>query len=292
MKKLFGTGVALVTPFDNNLNVDYKALEKLIDHCIKGKVEFLVSMGTTGETPTLDKDEKKEILAFTKAYVNKRVPLVAGFGGNDTKSIAKELEEFDYKGYDYILSASPYYNKPSQEGIYQHYKYIAEASPLPIILYNVPGRTSSNITSETTLRIAQNAENIIGIKEASGNIDQMMRIIKGKPKNFVVLSGDDNLVPAQIAIGAEGVISVIGNALPLKFSEMVRTCLKGDFAAARKEHLKMIDFIDLLFEEGNPVGVKSVLHLMGICSDAVRLPIVKGTSGLRDKLKQELIQLG
>lgn len=291
MKSIRGTGVALVTPFDNKGQVDFEALEKLIEHCIKGGVEFLVSMGTTGETPTLSKEEKKEILDFTKKTVNKRVMLVAGFGGNDTTSIAEELKSFDHKGYSYILSASPYYNKPSQEGIYQHYKFLAAASPLPIILYNVPGRTSSNISAETTLRLAKEIDNIVGIKEASGNIDQMMKIIKNKPKNFSVLSGDDNLVPSQIAIGADGVISVIANALPKKFSDMVRLCLKNDFEKAAAEHLAMIDFIDLLFLEGNPVGVKTVLNLMGICKDNLRLPLVKGSVDLREKLKKEMILL-
>lgn len=291
MKSIRGTGVALVTPFDNKGQVDFEALEKLIEHCIKGGVEFLVSMGTTGETPTLSKEEKKEILDFTKKTVNKRVMLVAGFGGNDTTSIAEELKNFDHKGYSYILSASPYYNKPSQEGIYQHYKFLAAASPLPIILYNVPGRTSSNITAETTLRLAKEIDNIVGIKEASGNIDQMMKIIKNKPKNFSVLSGDDNLVPSQIAIGADGVVSVIANALPKKFSDMVRLCLKNDFEKAAIEHLAMIDFIDLLFLEGNPVGVKTVLNLMGICKDNLRLPLVKGSVDLREKLKKEMILL-
>lgn len=291
MKSIRGTGVALVTPFDNKGQIDFEALAKLIEHCIKGGVEFLVSMGTTGETPTLTKEEKKEILDFTKKTVNKRVMLVAGFGGNDTVSIAEELNNFDHKGYSYILSASPYYNKPSQEGIYQHYKYLAAASPLPIILYNVPGRTSSNISAETTLRLAKEVDNIVGIKEASGNIDQMMKIIKNKPKNFSVLSGDDNLVPSQIAIGADGVISVIANALPKKYSDMVRLCLKNDFEKAAPEHLAMIDFIDLLFLEGNPVGVKTVLNLMGICKDNLRLPLVKGSVDLREKLKKEMILL-
>ncbi len=291
MKIIKGTGVALVTPFDNKGQVDYEALTKLIEQCIKGGVEFLVSMGTTGETPTISKDEKKEILDFTKKITNKRVPLVAGFGGNDTLSIVEELKNFDSKGYSFILSASPYYNKPSQEGIYQHYKTIAAVSPLPIILYNVPGRTSSNISAETTIRLAKEIDNIVGIKEASGSIDQMMQILKNKPKNFAVYSGDDNLVPSQIAIGADGVISVIANVLPKKFSDMVRSCLKNDYESAAAEHLSMIDFIDLLFIEGNPVGVKTVLNLMGVCKDNLRLPLVKGTNDLREKLKQEMILL-
>ena len=291
MKIIKGTGVALVTPFDNKGQVDYEALTKLIEQCIKGGVEFLVSMGTTGETPTISKDEKKEILDFTKKITNKRVPLVAGFGGNDTLSIVEELKNFDSKGYNFILSASPYYNKPSQEGIYQHYKTIAAVSPLPIILYNVPGRTSSNISAETTIRLAKEIDNIVGIKEASGSIDQMMQILKNKPKNFAVYSGDDNLVPSQIAIGADGVISVIANVLPKKFSDMVRSCLKNDYESAATEHLSMIDFINLLFLEGNPVGVKTVLNLMGVCKDNLRLPLVKGTNDLREKLKQEMILL-
>jgi 4-hydroxy-tetrahydrodipicolinate synthase len=291
MKSLRGTGAALVTPFDEKGKIDFIALEKLINHCIEGGLEYLVSMGTTGETPTLSKDEKKEILKFTKEKVAGRVTLIAGFGGNDTLAVAEELKGFDAVGYDYILSASPYYNKPSQEGIFQHYKYLASVSPLPIILYNVPGRTGSNMTAATTLRIANEVANIAAIKEASGNIDQMMQILKNRPANFAVLSGDDNLVPAQIAMGCDGVISVIANALPRKLSDMVRAALSNDFKTAAPEHLEMIDFIDLLFAEGNPVGVKSALKSLNICEDFCRLPVVPATALLREKLRAELIKM-
>jgi 4-hydroxy-tetrahydrodipicolinate synthase len=290
MKSLKGTGAALVTPFDKNGNVDYTSLEKLINHCIEGGLEYLVSMGTTGETPTLSKEEKKQILKFTKEKVAGRVTLIAGFGGNDTMAVAEEMKTFNSEGYDYILSASPYYNKPSQEGIFQHYKHLASVSPLPIILYNVPGRTGSNMTAATTLRLAS-ISNIAAIKEASGNLEQMMQIIKNRPANFVVLSGDDNLVPAQIAMGCDGVISVIANALPRQFSDMVRAAIANDFNTAASVHLSMIDFIDLLFVEGNPVGVKSALQILGIGSDQCRLPVVPASEGLRDKLKAELMTL-
>jgi 4-hydroxy-tetrahydrodipicolinate synthase len=290
MKSLKGTGAALVTPFDEKGQIDFASLEKLINHCIEGRLEYLVSMGTTGETPTLSKEERKQILKFTKEKVDGRVTLIAGFGGNDTLAVSEEMKTFDSEGYDYILSASPYYNKPSQEGIFQHYKHLSSVSPLPIILYNVPGRTGSNMTAATTLRLAT-ISNIIAIKEASGNMDQMMQIIKNRPNGFVVLSGDDNLVPAQIAMGCDGVISVIANALPRQFSDMVRAAIANDFQIAAPAHLSMIDFIDLLFVEGNPVGVKSALQLLGIGSDYCRLPVVAATEGLRDKLKAELTKM-
>lgn len=292
MKEKFkGTGVALVTPFKNDTTVDFDALEKVIEHTIKGGVEYLVSLGTTGETPTLTEEEKKEILAFTKEKVKGRVKLVAGFGGNDTKKLAKELETYDLKGYDAILSASPYYNKPSQEGIYQHYKYITKASPLPIILYNVPGRTSSNISAETTLRLAHEEEKIFAIKEASGNLEQCMKIVKNRPTDFLVISGDDLLTLSMLAFGMDGVISVIANAFPKQFSEMVRLGLKGKFKEAAAIHLSLLDFNEPLYAEGNPTGIKAVMQHMNLCADNVRLPLVKASSELKDKFKKQLIQL-
>ncbi len=283
-----GTGIALVTPFNEDGSIDFDGLRKVIEHDIKGGVEYLVSLGTTGETATLNKDEKLQVLRFTAEVVNKRVPLVAGFGGNDTRELVEAIKGFDFVGYDALLSASPYYNKPTQEGIYQHYKAVAEASPVPVILYNVPGRTSSNVTAETTLRLGRDFKNIIAVKEASGNFDQVMQIIKNKPDGFLVISGDDLITLPLIACGADGVISVVGNAMPAYFSEMVRLALKGDFIAARKLHYKLTDLTNLLFVEGNPGGVKTVLQLKGICTNQVRLPLWRISNELIKKLEAEL----
>lgn len=288
---IIGTGVALVTPFDRSEKVDYPALKKLVNHCIKGGVNSLVVLGTTGETPTLTKEEKAEVLKFVNETAEGRATLIAGFGGNNTQQIIDEINEADLTGYSYILSASPYYNKPSQEGIYQHYKAIAKSSPLPIILYNVPGRTASNILPETTLKLAREIDKIVAIKEASGNIDQCIKIIKSKPKDFIVLSGDDNLVVSQMAIGVEGCISVIANLVPKEFSTMINHCLKGEFKDAAEIQLKFSEMIDLIFEEGNPVGIKCALSLSNITSDVVRLPLVNATDSLREKIKKQLIQI-
>lgn len=290
-KELIGTGVALITPFDKQNKVDFPALKKIVNHCIKGGLNTLVVLGTTGETPTLTKEEKSEILAFVAEEAKGKITLIAGFGGNSTQSIIDEIAANSLEGYSYILSASPYYNKPTQEGIFQHYKTIAKSSPLPIILYNVPGRTASNILPETTLKLAREVSNIVAIKEASGNIDQCIKLIKNKPKEFIVLSGDDNLVVPQMSIGVQGVISVIANLIPKEFSTMVNHCLEGDFVKAREIQLKFSDLIDLIFEEGNPVGIKSALSLSNFSTDMVRLPLVNATEGLREKIKKQLIQV-
>ncbi len=283
-----GTGVALVTPFNEDGSIDFDGLKNVIEHDIKGGVEYLVSLGTTGESATLSSEEKLAVLRFTTKAVNKRVPLVAGFGGNNTHELVESIKSFDFEGYDALLSASPYYNKPTQEGIYQHYKAVAAASPVPVILYNVPGRTSSNITAETTLRLARDFKNIIAVKEASGNFDQVMQIIKYRPEGFLVISGDDLITLPLIACGADGVISVIGNAIPADFSEMVRLALKNDFVAARKLHYKLTDLTNLLFVEGNPGGVKAVLKQLGIGTDQVRLPLWRISNELTTKLEAEL----
>lgn len=290
-KEIIGTGVALVTPFDKQNKIDYPALKKIVNHCIKGGVNSLVVLGTTAETPTLTKEEKAEILTFVATEAQGRVTLIAGFGGNNTQAVIEEIQSYNLDGYSYILSASPYYNKPTQEGIYQHYKAIAKVSPLPIILYNVPGRTASNILPDTSLKLAREISNIVGIKEASGNIDQCVRLVKNKPKDFIVLSGDDNLVVPQMSIGMQGVISVIANLIPNEFSTMVNHCLKGDFASARDIQLKFSELIDLVFEEGNPVGIKSALSLSNLSTDLVRLPLVNATDALREKIKKQLIQI-
>ncbi|UKJ06839.1 4-hydroxy-tetrahydrodipicolinate synthase [Solitalea lacus] len=281
--QLKGTGVALVTPFNPDGSVDYSGLKNLIEHLIAGGVEYLVPMGTTGETATLSKEEKQKIFDFVLETNNKRVPLVAGIGGNNTVAIAEQVKNFNSEGFSAILSVSPYYNKPIQEGIYQHYKIVAENAPLPIILYNVPGRTGSNMTAETTLRLAE-LPNIIGIKEASGNFEQFMEIIKYKPKDFLFISGDDGLALPMISLGADGVISVVGNAFPKDFSAMIRKCLEGKFDEARLLHYKLTDIINMLFAEGSPAGVKTFLKELGICGQTVRLPLVNVSSTLETKI--------
>lgn len=283
--KFRGTGVAIITPFKNDGSVDYKQLEKVVQHIIKGKCEYIVVLGTTGESVTLSKEEKKAVVKCVVNAAQKKVPVVLGHGGNNTQELLEGLNTLDFKGIDALLSVSPYYNKPTQEGIYQHYAAIAKNSPLPIILYNVPGRTSSNITAETTLRLAHDFKNIIAVKEASGNIEQMMKIINGKPKDFLVISGDDALTLPLSACGGDGVISVVANAFPKDYSEMTRLSLKGDFAKAQKLHYKLLDIIGLLFVDGNPAGVKCAMNQLGICNDKVRLPLVGVTKPTADKLK-------
>lgn len=283
-QQLRGTGVALVTPFNSKGEINYKALEKLINFCIEGGVEYLVSLGTTGESVTLTKEEKTDLLNFTIEKNAGRVAMVAGFGGNNTQAVISDIEKFHFNGVDAILSVSPYYNKPTQEGIYQHYKAIAEAAPRPVILYNVPGRTSSNLTAATTLRLANDIENILGIKEASGDFNQCMQILKNRPKDFLVVSGDDNITLGLIAYGMDGVISVVGQAFPRIFTEMVRQALQGNFEKARLLHYQINDITDMLFAEGNPAGVKYALELQGICESHLRLPLV----GISDALGQKM----
>ncbi len=283
-----GLGVALVTPFRTNGQIDYAGLEKLIDHQIMGGVDYVVSMGTTGESVTLTNAEKQELLAQTIGFVRNRVPVVLGVGGNNTAEVVETIGTFEMDGVDALLSVSPYYNKPTQEGIYQHYKAIAQVSLRPIILYNVPGRTGSNMAAETTIRLAKDFKNIIAIKEASANLDQMGRILKYKPKGFMLISGDDALTLPIIAMGGEGVISVVGNALPQEFSTLVRSALKGDLVTARCEHLRLIEVIDLLFAEGNPGGIKHVLKVLGICGDTMRLPLVNISEATGDRLYKAL----
>ena len=283
--QLRGTGVALVTPFKHNMEIDFVALGRLIDFVISNKVEYLVTLGTTGETPTLDHGEKLEIIHYTVEKVNGRVPLVVGVGGNNTKEVMENLQSYPLEKAAAVLSASPYYNKPSQEGIFQHYLNLAAASPKPVILYNVPGRTGSNINAETTLRLAHEVENIAGIKEASGNMIQCMHILKNKPTGFLVVSGDDHLTLPLIACGMDGVISVAANCFPNDFAEMVRHCLNQDFASARPLHYKCLEGNDLLFAENNPAGVKAFLNEMGIIENVLRLPLVP----VSEKLHQQML---
>lgn len=281
-----GTGVAIVTPFTNKGEVDFPALTKLIEHLIKGKVEYIVVLGTTGETATLSKQEKKDVVSHIIKTTKKRIPLVLGVGGNNTAEIIETLKKDDLSAFSAILSVSPYYNKPSQEGIYQHYKAISKASPLPIILYNVPGRTASNMAWDTTVRLAKDFKNIIAIKEASGNIEQCMKIIKHRPDNFLVISGDDNLTLPLIASGADGVISVVANAYPKDFSDMVRAALKHDLKTAQKLHYKLMEITEQLFADGNPGGIKVVLSQKNIAKSTVRLPLVEPNDGVKAKLKK------
>lgn len=280
-----GTGVALVTPFNEDSSIDYNGLERLINHVIEGGVNFLVALGSTGETPTLSNEEQKEVLAFIVSKANGRVPVVCGIAGNNTAQVVENVKNFDLSGVAGILSASPHYNKPSQEGIYQHFKAIATATDKPIILYNVPGRTGSNMAPTTVLRLANEFKNIVAIKEASGNLSQCMDIVKDKPTHFAVLSGDDDLILPQASIGMEGVISVAANSYPKAFTEMVNNALKGDFEAARKGHYALIEGVRLLFAEGNPSGVKCTLDELGVCPANVRLPLIKATNDLRSKIK-------
>lgn len=289
--QLRGTGVALVTPFKDNMEIDYPALERVIDFVIGNGVEYVITLGTTGETPTLSKDEKIELILFTYEKVADRVPVVVGIGGNNTLSLIKDLETFPLQKAAAILSASPYYNKPSQEGIYQHYKALAEVSPKPIILYNVPGRTGRNMTAATTLRLARDFKNIIGIKEASGDMAQAMQILKDKPADFLVVSGDDNLAMPQIACGMDGVISVAANCLPKQFSEMVRLSLKGNFAAAKLLNDQMLEAYDLLFAENNPAGVKAFMTELNLLENNLRLPVVPLSEGLHTSVKNYLQRL-
>lgn len=269
-----GTGVALVTPFAQDQSVDYTALKVIVNHVIDNGVDYLVALGTTAETPTLSNAEKKEILAFIVEACNGRVPVVCGIGGNNTQEVIQQLSEYDLSGVSGILSVAPYYNKPTQEGMYQHFKAIASSTKKPIILYNVPGRTGSNLLPDTALHLANEFEHIVAIKEASGNLGQCMDLVKGAPAHFAVLSGDDDLVVAQVALGAVGVISVAANCFTKEFCNMVNAARNNDFNQARVLHYKLIEGIKLLFVEGNPAGVKCVLQQMNLCQEVLRLPVV------------------
>jgi 4-hydroxy-tetrahydrodipicolinate synthase len=282
---LRGTGVALVTPFRPNFDVDYDALGRVIDFVIEGGAEYVVTLGTTGETPTLDKHEKISIAKYTYLCVNGRVPVVVGIGGNNTKEILSDLETFPLEEATAVLSASPYYSKPSQEGIFQHYKAIAEASPKPVLLYNVPGRTGRNVTAATTIRLAREVENVAGIKEATDDMAQMIKILRDKPEDFLVVSGDDGLVLPQLACGIDGVISVAANALPKYFTEMVRMGLHGHFKEAKALNDNLIEAYELMFVENNPAGVKAFLAEQGLISNIVRLPVVPLSDGTYAQVK-------
>jgi 4-hydroxy-tetrahydrodipicolinate synthase len=289
--RLKGMGVALVTPFKNDETIDFEALARVVEYQIKSGTDYLVVCGTTAETPTLTESEKDEVKKFVLEINRGRLPVVLGIGGNNTRAIVEKVQTTDLTGIEAILSVTPYYNKPSQEGLYQHYAAIAKASPLPVILYNVPGRTGVNMTAATTLRLANEFQNIIAIKEASGNFSQIDDIIKNKPADFMVISGDDGITFPLITLGATGVISVIGNAFPKEFSRMVRLALKGDYESARIIHHRFTELIELLFVEGNPAGVKSMLAVMGYIENVLRLPLVPNTITTYEKIKRVLNQL-
>ena len=271
--KFRGTGIAIVTPLNDDGVIDWENFQKLINFWIEGKVEYLVVMGTTGESPTIHGEEKQKIFSFVSDVAAGRIPLVAGIGGNDTNDVLQSFKSFDLEGYDAILSVSPSYNKPNQEGIFQHYKMLNAHAPLPIIIYNVPSRTGQNVTAETQVRIANECKNIFGTKEASGDFSQIMQIIKNKPTDFMVISGDDLITLPMVACGGAGVISVVANAYPAEFAEMVRLCLSGRFSEALPFHYEYVDIIASMFAEGSPSGVKAYLAEMGLCSDSVRLPV-------------------
>lgn len=290
--KFKGLGIALITPFKADGSIDFKALAKLVDYQLSHGADFLCILGTTAETPTLTTEEKHQIRDLVVERVAGRVPLLMGCGGNCTAAVINELTSNDWTGIDGVLSVCPMYNKPSQEGLYRHFRAVAQASPVPVVLYNVPGRTGVNMTAETTLRLARDCENVVAIKEASGNITQMDDIIKNKPANFDVISGDDGITFPLITLGAVGVISVIGNALPAEFSRMVRLALKGEYAPALHIHHKFTELFKLLFVDGNPAGVKAMLHAMGVIENELRLPLVPTTIVTMEKISAIVRELG
>ncbi len=286
-KKIYGTGVALVTPFHPSGQIDFTALSRLVNHVIDGGVDFLVALGTTAETATLNADERAAVLQAIIDENAGRVPLVVGLGSNNTRALANEIHHFDFEGVDGILSVAPYYNKPNQRGIYEHFKQVALSTDLPIIIYNVPGRTSSNISAETCVRLANDFDNIVAVKEASGDLMQVMEIIKNRPEGFRLFSGDDALTLPMLAVGADGVISVVANAYPKMFSDMVRTMLKGGKrAAAVEQHYQLLDVINALFADGNPAGIKALLEHLGVVKNNLRLPMVKVNRALNAELKK------
>lgn len=283
--QLGGTGVALITPFKKNNEIDFNALGKVIDYVIDGGVNYLITLGTTGETPTINKLEKFDIIHYTYEKVNGRVPVIVGIGGNDTRGLINDLEEYPLDKAVAVLSASPYYSKPSQEGLFQHYKLLAAASPKPILLYNVPGRTGRNLAAATTIRLANEVANIAGIKEASDDMNQAMQILRDRPDDFLVVSGDDTLILPQLACGMDGVISVAANAFPKDFSAMIQYGLQGNFEAARKLHYRLLEAYDLLFVENNPAGVKGFMYEQGLIENILRLPVTPLSEAVQNKVK-------
>lgn len=290
-KNFVGTGVALVTPFKSDFSIDHEALANIVNFNIDNGIDYLVVLGTTAESATLTSKEKQEVIATIKAANNGRVPMVLGVGGNNTAGVVEQLKTTDFSGFDAVLSVSPYYNKPSQEGIYQHFKAVAQASPKPVILYNVPGRTSSNMTPQTVMRLANDFDNVIGIKEAAGDMVQAMKLIQHKPKDFLVISGDDMITLPMVLAGGAGVISVMAEGFPGQFSTMVNLGLEGNAEEAYKIQFSLMDGIDLIFEEGNPAGIKAVFEQLKLSADVVRLPLVSASDMLKQKIKQFMSDL-
>ncbi len=286
--RILGVGVALVTPFNEDGAVDYPALEKLLNHIINGGIDYIVVSGTTGEPATMTADEKRELRKFIVSKVDGKVPLVLGIGGNNTKAVCDEILNTDLTGFNSILSISPYYTKPTQRGIYAHFAEIAKISPLPVILYNVPGRTGRGIDADTILKLARDFQNIVAVKEASGNMDQIMRILQEKPEDFMLISGDDSLTVPMISIGCCGVISVAANVVPSQFCKMINTAIKGDFKEASRLHFQLLDLMDTLFEDGSPSGAKAALAELGILKEVLRLPLVEVCDATRNHIKTAL----
>jgi len=289
--KFYGTGVALVTPFDINGNVDYVAFSRLLAHVIDGGVDYVLVMGTTGETPCLSATERRQVIEFAKKEVAGRVPIMVGMSGNNTADLIESIRGFDFSGVDGLLTASPFYNKPVQEGLYRHFAKVAEVSPVPVILYNIPGRTGVNILPETICRLACNFDNIVAVKEASGSVDQIMRVVENKPERFTVISGDDGLTLPLMSAGVKGVISVVANAFPRDWSLMVNAALKNDFETARSVHYKYLRTVRMMFAEGNPAGVKAYLSQLGIIQNVLRLPLVNVSDDLFAKIVDDIQRL-
>jgi 4-hydroxy-tetrahydrodipicolinate synthase len=291
MKKFKGTGVAVVTPFKNDSSIDFSALGRVINHVIQGGINYIVVLGTTGESVTLTKDEKQAVVSYVREVVDSRVPLVVGIGGNNTQEVVNSIRHTDLTGIEGLLSVTPYYNKPTQRGIFQHFKTIATWSPVPVIIYNVPGRTGCNISADTCLELARDCENIKGIKEASGDLNQIMKIMKGKPENFDLISGDDMLTIPIISTGGIGVISVLGNAFPAACVELVNHALKNNFKTAREIQFRYLEMIELLFTEGNPAGIKAMLSVMNICQNNLRLPLVSVTRPTMTRIQKAIEEI-
>jgi 4-hydroxy-tetrahydrodipicolinate synthase len=288
MKKFKGTGVAIVTPFKNDSSLDFAALGRVIEHVISGGVSYIVAMGTTGESVTLTREEKKAIISYVVEAVDHRIPVVYGIGGNNTQEVINSIRHADLTGVDGILSVAPYYNKPTQRGLFQHFKEIATCSSVPVIIYNVPGRTACNISADTCLELAHSCENIVAVKEASADMTQIMKIIKGKPENFLLISGDDMLTIPVIAAGGSGVISVLANAFPSQCCELVNQSLKNNFKSAREIQFRFMEMIELLFIEGNPAGVKDMLGIMNLCHNYVRLPLVPVSRTIHTRIQKAI----
>lgn len=287
----FGTGVALVTPFDINGNVDYVAFARLLSNVVDGGVDYVLVMGTTGETPCLSAEERRKVIDFAKREIAGRVPIMVGMSGNNTSDLLDSIRNFDFSGIDGLLTASPFYNKPVQNGLYAHFAHVAEVSPVPVILYNIPGRTGVNISPETICRLASDFDNIIAVKEASGSVDQIMRVVENKPECFTVISGDDGLTLPLMAAGVKGVISVVANAFPRELSQMVKLALSGDFEQARNWHYKLLPTVRLMFAEGNPAGVKAYLSQMGVIQNVLRLPLVNVSDDLYARIANDILRL-